>query len=618
MRKKEIKRKDAKTQRFCFHFTHSNGFSRSKTAKAVTNPNSGLSGLFRAILQLGVSFWLLLPSTLLAAPLPQGIPDTRFGVVEAYEAPAQASALGAGWTRVTFEWNQIQPTGPHEWIEYPISDSRLDAERAAGREVVGLLVATPGWATDWGRGAGVPHGLYLPPDDPNNTWAVFVRTIVSRHQGRIRRWIIWNEPDIWESGYQSWGGSVEDFAQLLRVAYLVAHEINPNVAIHLPAVTHWWDVNYGRELFMRRLLQAIVWNDPSAAEHNHYFDAFTLHIYFNPDSVYDLSVFYHGLMREFGLSKPLWLVETNAPPTDDPAWPVPNPLLRVTSEDQAAFMVQGLAMALAGGAQRVALYKLVDLESDTVNPEPFGLVRMNGTRRPAFTAYQTATRYLAGFQRATLTRRDTATVVTVERSEGWTTVIWARGEGLTVEVEAHASSARLIDWRGNARTINARDGRYTVTLPGSPCTHPQAPCLIGGAPYLLVEGSVPAGPPPAPVEALPAPATSTPAATPTAGDAPPTPATVAPTRTPSATATPTATPTRTPTPRPTRTPSPTPTSTATATPTATATAIPASPAPAQPTASVPTSKPPTPLDWVPYLGGGLLLIISIILVKTRK
>ena len=106
----------------------------------------------------------------------QSVPDHRFGVVEAYAAPAEASVLGAGWTRVTFEWNRIQPTGPEEWNVTPISDSTLANELGRGRQVVGLLITTPGWTTDMGIGPGVPQGLYLPTDDPNNHWANFVRT----------------------------------------------------------------------------------------------------------------------------------------------------------------------------------------------------------------------------------------------------------------------------------------------------------------------------------------------------------------------------------------------------------------------------------------------------------
>lgn len=468
------------------------------------------------LLSLFMLVTLLLPGVVAPAPghAAARIPDARFGVIETYHASADATAIGAGWTRITFEWNQIQPTGPASWVEYPIPDATLDAERAAGREIIGLLVTAPGWAWAQFGGKNVPAGLDLPVDDPRNLWATFVRQMVSRHRNRIRHWIIWNEPDIWGTDFQSWGGTVEEFARLMEVAYRVAREVNPNAIIHLPAVTHWWDANYGRELFLERLLGALAAR-PEAQKYGYFFDAFTLHLYFNVDTIYDLSQHYHGVLRAHGLSKPLWIVETNAPPSNDPAWPIQGPNFNITQEEQAAFMVQGLAMALAAGAQRTAIYKMADREGDHINAEPFGLVRLDGTRRPAFTAYQTAITYLAGFRQASLLRRDEATVISVRRSNGWTTVAWARGpEPVEVRIRANAATARLVDWRGNVKYISARGGFYTLTLPASACTHPAAPCLIGGEPLLLVEGGLSLGAPalgPAPA----APATpTTPPATP--------------------------------------------------------------------------------------------------------
>ncbi|MBN1261431.1 MAG: hypothetical protein JXB35_12205, partial [Anaerolineae bacterium] len=423
----------------------------------------------------------------------QGIPDRRFGVIETYHAPGAATETGAGWTRVTFEWNQIQPNGPEEWIEYPIPDAAIAREVAAGREVIGLIITTPGWATAQFGGKNVPAGLHLPVDDPHNLWAHFVRTLISRHQGRIQHWIIWNEPDIWGTDFQSWGGSVEEFARILEIAYRIAHELDPAAVIHLPAMTHWWDANYGRELYLRRLLDVIT-TLPEAAENHYFFDAFTLHLYFNADTIFDLSQYYYGILNTYGLSAPLWLVETNAPPSDDPTWPIRGPNFQITQEDQAAFIVQGFAMALAAGAQRIGFYKMADLESDHVNPEPFGLVRLDGSYRPALEAYRTATYYLAGFRQASLTRRDDATVVTVRRSNGWTTVAWARGvEAIDVTIPAHSDAARLVDWQGAVRWIHAQGGVFSLTLPGSACTHPANPCLIGGAPFMIVEGGISAG-----------------------------------------------------------------------------------------------------------------------------
>ncbi len=103
-----------------------------------------------------------------AAPRPV---DSRFGVIESYEDPDAASRLGVGWTRARFQWADVQPESNADWRP-PLSDEELAAELDAGREVVGLLIGIPDWARD---SQGTPRGLALPHNDPDNSWAVFVR-----------------------------------------------------------------------------------------------------------------------------------------------------------------------------------------------------------------------------------------------------------------------------------------------------------------------------------------------------------------------------------------------------------------------------------------------------------
>ena len=137
-------------------------------------------------------------------------PDPRFGAVEAYQRSQAAVELGVGWDRLIIEWFRVQPLGSQHWlpvfphglhsrtapdnrtytnhITHPLSQNDWVADaRAAGREVAALLMGTPKWATEGVPVRGVPSGLYLPVQHPENHWANFVRRMVGKHGGRIVR-----------------------------------------------------------------------------------------------------------------------------------------------------------------------------------------------------------------------------------------------------------------------------------------------------------------------------------------------------------------------------------------------------------------------------------------------
>lgn len=414
-------------------------------------------------------------------------PHPRFGVVEAHDAPEAASLLGVGWSRARFHWGLIQPSSADEWIEAEITAEEIAAEQAAGREVVGLLIGVPEWAGDE---QGLPQGLYLSPDDPGNLWAGFVRESVNRY-GSINRWIIWNEPDVWDANHPgfTWPGSVEDYVQLLRTAYLVAKEANPDAIIHLAAMSHFWDVLYGRELYFERLLDALL-ADPEAAVHDYYYDVATLHLYFNPATLYEVIDEYQTIQQAHGINKPIWLVETNAAPSSDPARIVAEPAFRVSLVEQAAFMPQGLVLAAAAGADRIGLYKLVDTPGDVAaNPEPFGLVRSDGTLRPAFVTARVAIRQLADAERVTWSNRNLVSQAVIERSSQVTRVLWSRVPAAQqVKIPALTDRAILSDMWGNESVVTQVGGAYSLTLYGGECQQTNGDfCMIGGPPVYLTE-----------------------------------------------------------------------------------------------------------------------------------
>lgn len=431
---------------------------------------------------------LLLIALVVAAGQPS-LRDLRFGAVEPYDAPQAAAQLGLGWGRVRFHWGWTQPNGPDDWVETEFTARDLAGELAAGRQVVGILIGIPDWARD--PKTDLPKGLYLPHDDPANTWAGFVRTAASRFAGKIDHWVIWNEPDVWDEDHpaHTWSGTVEDFAQLERVAYLAAHAANPNAVVHLAAMAHWWDADYGRELYFRRLLAALA-AAPDAAAHRYYFDAASVHVYFNPAQVYDLIRLYRAMLDDFGMDQPIWVLETNAPPSEDPTWPVAEPSRKVSLREQAAFIPQALALAMAAGAERVCIYKLVDIETDkAANPEPFGLVRMDGSARPAFETTQVALALMRGATGFRWVDRHTIGRVVWQQGERRVTMLWSRLPAwLTAQFPAQTGRATLIDAFGRERPISAREGYYRIDLPAAECQETvEDYCMIGGLPMYLVE-----------------------------------------------------------------------------------------------------------------------------------
>ncbi len=413
-------------------------------------------------------------------------PDPRFGAVEAFFAPFDADDAGVAWERVLFYWREIQPE-PNVWRDDYFPPEILHREVSAGREIVGLLINPPGWANGYRGDQSPPEGLYLPVDHSDNYWAQFVARIVSQYRGVIRHWVLWNEPDVWDSSHfgYTWAGTLEEFAQLTRVGYLAAKRANPDCVVHLAGLTYWWDAEYGRRPFFERLLEEIA-KDPDASAHGFYFDVVSLHIYFKPRTIPEIVEKTRAALRRYGLDKPIWLDETNAPPFDDPQHPIAHPRFRVTLSEQRAFLVQAFALALASGVERVAVYKMSDRPSIEPWEEPFGMVRVDGSRRPVYDAFRTAARLMAGARSARWEDKGPFAVVSLDQGVKTTRILWNwTAETVVARVAAAAPRAVMVLPDGQAQESEAVAGFHTISLPPAACSLPR--CDIGGEPVILVE-----------------------------------------------------------------------------------------------------------------------------------
>jgi hypothetical protein len=386
-------------------------------------------------------------------------------------------------------------------------------------------MSTPDWAAanpaDGPRS--VPKNLSLPWDHPDNYWGRFVQRMAREYAGRVDDWIIWNEPDITpgdpNAAYYAWAGSVEEYAQLLRVAYRAVKAGNPAARVHLAGLTYWVDRERNRPQYFERLLDALA-GDPAAAANNYYFDVATLHLYTDPRALYYVPALYRDLMQARGIDKPIWVNETNVIPWDDPTnrgTGYDNPSgKRCTLADQASYLLQAFGLGLAGGVERIAVYKAQDGEGAAFNgdvdaAERSALVREDGSLRPAYVAYQTAVSYLRDARAAQyFPGRNAETVVVDRPGSQRTTVLWnAAPTPVAARLAVSGGRAEVVNAAGQARSLAAApDGEYAIALPAATCNTDLADparYLMGGETYLVVEYDVPADRPAraARAEALP-------------------------------------------------------------------------------------------------------------------
>jgi len=518
--------------------------ARDGVARPTELPNTSLAGAFQTAAPVAPA--AVVPASASApqsnvqpaaapaagqASLTAPLRDTRFGVAEGFKDSALMAELHAGWERVVVPWDQVQPNGPGDFshLGTTLSADRVRAEVSRGIRLAAVLQFTPDWAqADPTAGQrSVPKNLDLPFDHPQNYWGRFVYETVRAYAGQIDDWILWNEPDFRagdpSGGAYTWAGTDEQFARLLAVGYLAAKKANPSAVVSFPATSYWVEElsNPRRTPFYERLLR-ILSADPRAAEHNFYHDAVGLNLYRSPDDVYRVHSLFEAIQRRYGIQRPVWLTEMNAMPTDDVQIACADRQVslpfKTTLDQQAAFAVQGFALAAAAGYQHAEFYDMQD--GNTCQEPAWGLVRADGSRRPVAEAMRTALNYFSHFT--------TARFVPLSRAqEAWpawpkdpnsylpnwqvyqvafdrpgdqrVTALW-NGDGnvLRVRVPKNGTSAKIVNRRGLERPAREDSGAWVVDLPAAAARvslddankDPDGYHVIGGEAVLLVEQGV--------------------------------------------------------------------------------------------------------------------------------
>ena len=154
---------------------------------------------------------------------------------------------GFDWIRQEFPWEDIEIHSKGDF-----EDRRHEPYRSAWEkydQIVELaeqyeldLIVRLGNPPAWSRAAGDEMGAFAPPDDYAD-FGDFVEAVVSRYQGRIHYYQIWNEPNI----YPEWGERSVDpqsYVELLKVGYMAAKAADPDVVVICGALASTIELDY--------------------------------------------------------------------------------------------------------------------------------------------------------------------------------------------------------------------------------------------------------------------------------------------------------------------------------------------------------------------------------------
>lgn len=498
-------------------------------------------------------------------------------------------ATGAGWNRWPLYWFNIeQSPGAFNWSA---QDATLQGDLAHGLRLNAILLGTPGFYTtdDAVRFSrpprlrpgqlsldaverATPQGLYAPAfsdgtdapgagktPNPANKWANFVWLAVNRYKPGgdlaqangwpagvgVTHWEMWNEPDL----NIFWDASIEDYARLLKVGYLVAKQADPNAQVLFAGLAN----NFAKLNYYRDVL-TIFADDPAAEAHGFYHDILPTHSYFHA-----WKSWYHvyralGAMRDFGLDKPIWLNESGVPAWDDYPGPVWDSMsaLRATTAEQADYVIQSAFYALFAGADHIFHFQLydgcgnqpagtdfpphngelcdengqyqgkpcagdanglfrnpTDMSCFTQHPQP-------GSPRSALSAFQVLTTHVVDVEPYWRKRPGAPNVCPMQRPDGsiymqppqewiafyrgateerivgmWT--LCDRNETAIIDATSPDGRAMLVYPDGHTQQIAAVDGHYAIELPAATNRNPFPgqsinPLFpIGGSPVILIE-----------------------------------------------------------------------------------------------------------------------------------
>ena len=325
-----------------------------------------------------------------AAPAGAAAPGLVTGANQTVDEAATAKSLKAKWVRIYIDWHTLEPVRG-EFVEHALLDfqRRVQALDAVGVKTLAVVSGAPAWATSARSG-------YAAPKQPR-AYGRFVRRMALKLRG-VDAWEIWNEAD--DAPFWRGGPSPRAYTRLLRAAYRAIKRVQPRDTV---LTTGLVGANYD-------FLAGIYRNGGRG-----YFDGVAVHtatacgtnhpgfFYREPDSQVGRFTFtgYRELrklmVRRGDRRKGIWMTEfgwntaTARPRSCDiGAWKGMKPM-GVTESTQARFLAEAFRCLAPDRYVKAAFwFSTQDISDRRVFGEQLGLLRVNGSAKPAARAFRRA------------------------------------------------------------------------------------------------------------------------------------------------------------------------------------------------------------------------------------
>ena len=311
---------------------------------------------------------------------------------------------GAKWCRETVNWEDVQP----EFLTWRWN--RPDRVLAEAKDYGLRLLMTLNRSATWSVSAlDAPRETKLiSPPNPVH-WGRYVRTMVEHCRSDVQFWEIWNRPD----SALSFDGRPEQFVEMLKAAYGVAREADPDCVVLMGTVRdpEWLD---SALVFGAGKYCDVFCVDLSGVETTMASGTGTAPKAFDEAPLLQAARFqmqkFVNVLRERRVDKPVWVTcpGTYAAP----------------AEDQARLVVKLHATLLASGADMIFWDSLI---SDRDGSVAAGLFYPDLSRRPAGEAYAGLTGLLGQARYSRIISCDPVGVTAYEFRQGsaFLTIAWS-------------------------------------------------------------------------------------------------------------------------------------------------------------------------------------------------